>query len=50
MLSESTDELHGLFREGVHAEFFRSVDELHEKCRYYLVNAPREYGHRAGGL
>jgi spore maturation protein CgeB len=36
MLSEATGELQRLFREGVHAEFFRDVDELHEKCRHYL--------------
>lgn len=49
MLSESTDELHGLFREGVHAEFFRSIDELHQKCLHYLGDdVARETIARAG--
>jgi hypothetical protein len=38
MLSESTDELRGLFREGIDAEFFSSADELYQKCVDYLAD------------
>jgi hypothetical protein len=49
MLSEATSELLSLFREGLHAEFFRDVDELYEKCRYYLSHdSARETIARAG--
>lgn len=40
MLSESTDELRSLFKPGVEAEFFASMDELHEKCVRYLADEP----------
>jgi spore maturation protein CgeB len=37
MLSEFSDDLASLFKEGVEAEYFRSKEELVEKTRYYLV-------------
>jgi len=38
MLSEYTDDLATLFREGEEAEFFRSPKELVRKVEYYLAN------------
>jgi spore maturation protein CgeB len=38
MLSEYSEELARLFREGEEAEFFRSPAELVEKVRFYLAN------------
>ena len=51
MLSEYTDDLASLFREGEEAEFFRSKEELLDKIRYYLQHdgkrrAVAEAGHR----
>lgn len=37
MLSEYSDDLAGLFREGVEADFFRSKDEMMGKIKYYLA-------------
>jgi spore maturation protein CgeB len=37
MLSEYSDDLASLFREGVEADFFRSKDEMMEKIKYYLA-------------
>jgi spore maturation protein CgeB len=36
MLSQYTDDLASLFREGDEAEFFRSKEELLDKIKYYL--------------
>jgi spore maturation protein CgeB len=36
MLSEYSDDLATLFAEGIEAEYFRTVDELVDKVRYYL--------------
>lgn len=36
MLSEYTDDLNAMFKEGVEAEYFRSKRELLDKARYYL--------------
>lgn len=38
MLSEYSDDLSGLYKEGVDADFFRSRDEMMEKIRYYLAH------------
>lgn len=38
MLSEYTEDLASLFTEGVEADYFRSIDELIKKTRYYLAN------------
>jgi spore maturation protein CgeB len=38
MLSEHTDDLNSLFREGVEAEYFRNREELLSKVRYYLTH------------
>lgn len=39
MLSEYSDDLASLYREGVEAEFFRSGDEMVRKIEHYLGNA-----------
>jgi len=36
MLSEYTDDLNEMFREGVEAEYFRSKEEMIDKIQYYL--------------
>jgi hypothetical protein len=51
MLSQYTDDLASLFREGEEAEFFRSKEELLDKIKYYLKHdakrqAVAEAGHR----
>lgn len=38
MLSEYTDDLNSMFREGIEAEYFRNKEEMIEKIRYYLSN------------
>lgn len=38
MLSEYSDDLSTLYREGVEADFFHSRDEMLEKIRYYLAH------------
>lgn len=38
MLSEYSDDLNSLFKEGVEAEYFRSKEEMIEKIKYYLQN------------
>lgn len=38
MLSEYSDDLSGLYKEGVEADFFRNRDEMMEKIRHYLAN------------
>jgi spore maturation protein CgeB len=38
MLSEHTDDLASLFREGEEAEFFRSPPEMMDKIRFYLAH------------
>jgi spore maturation protein CgeB len=38
MLSEYTDDLNSLFREGVEAEYFRDREELLSKVKYYLAH------------
>ena len=49
MLSEYTDDLASLFQEGVHAEFFRSREELLDKIRFYTQNAAARERIAAGG-
>ncbi|MCF8002800.1 MAG: glycosyltransferase [Chromatiaceae bacterium] len=39
MLAERTVEHQEMFVEGREAEFFATIDELHEKCCHYLANA-----------
>jgi hypothetical protein len=51
MLSEYTDDLASMFREGEEAEFFRSKEELLDKIKYYLKHdakrqAVADAGHR----
>lgn len=41
MLSEYTDDLAGLFKEGVEADFFRSAEEMIAKIEIYLADEPR---------
>ena len=49
MLAEYTDDLAGLFTEGVEAEFFRSRAEMMDKIKYYLGHdAQREQIARNG--
>jgi spore maturation protein CgeB len=36
MLSEYTDDLNSMFKEGVEAEYFRGKQEMIDKVRYYL--------------
>jgi spore maturation protein CgeB len=50
MLSEYTDDLATLFKEGEEAEFFRSPEELVEKVRYYLANDDARRRIAEGGL
>lgn len=38
LLSEYSDDLAGMFKEGIEADFFRTREELVEKVRYYLQN------------
>lgn len=38
MISEYTDEMNRLFREGIEAEYFRNHKELLKKVKYYLSN------------
>lgn len=38
MLGEYTEDLNGMFREGVEAQYFRSKEEMIEKTKYYLRN------------
>lgn len=38
MLSQYSDDLSNLFKEGTEAEFFRDMDELVDKSRFYLKN------------
>lgn len=49
MLSQYTEDLASLFREGVEAEYFRSPAELADKARFYSANsAARERIAKAG--
>ena len=36
MLSQYTDDLDSMFKEGVEAEYFRDKEEMMDKIRYYL--------------
>jgi len=38
LLSEYSEDLAGLFKEGVEADYFRGVDEMLEKIKFYLEN------------
>lgn len=41
MLAERTDEHQEIFEEGVHCDYWSTVDELVEKCRWYARNPRR---------
>lgn len=36
MLSQCTDDLDSMFKEGIEAEYFRDKEEMMDKIRYYL--------------
>jgi spore maturation protein CgeB len=38
MLSEYSDDLNEIFREGIEAEYFRDQEEMLDKVKYYLLN------------
>jgi len=40
LLSEYTDDLNSLFKEGIHAEFFRTPDEMLLKIKKYMEDSP----------
>jgi len=44
MLSEYTDDLNSLFKEGIEAEYFRNKQEMIEKIGYYLSNDDKRKG------
>lgn len=44
MLSEYTDDLNSMFKEGVEAEYFRNKQEMIEKIRYYLSRDDKRKG------
>ena len=50
MLAERTQEHQALFEEGIEAEFFSSVQELLEKCRFYLRNPAKRMEVAESGL
>ena len=41
MLSQYTDDLNSMFKEGVEAEYFRDKEEMMNKIRYYLKHADK---------
>lgn len=49
LLAERTDEHAALYREGVEAEFFSTLDELVEKARYYVAHARERAALALGG-
>ena len=50
MLSEYSDDLAGLFKEGVEADYFRSESEMLEKIIFYLKNHDARKNVAAAGL
>lgn len=40
LLSEYTDDLASIFKEGEHVEFFRTPKEMADKLKFYLTNEP----------
>jgi spore maturation protein CgeB len=50
MLSEFSEDLAGMYREGIEADFFRSREEMVEKIRKYLNDDNRRASVAEAGL